>query len=141
MYEGLQHIGSEGSDQISENVDGKDDGYGEFCLESLLHAYDQRHGHREDCEEQFVTHTGKPAYECNCRMQKSENMYDSGDFQGLHAYLALSGYEDNEFAQIIQFLRSVHPEILTIRPFLHPVRHNSYARVRINVYFRELIIG
>ncbi len=49
-------------------------------------------------------------------------------------------YEDNDSALIIQCFRMIHHEIPTIRPNLPPIRQKIYARVRINVYFRRLVI-
>ena len=59
------------------------------------------------------------------------------DFMQLQAQL---WYEVKDFAPIIQSFCMIRRKKYTIRPVLPSVRQKIYARVRINVYFRKLII-
>ena len=59
--ERLQYIGTQGSQKEAEDVGHDDYGCREFDLQTLLHAYDQGKGHRENGQKQLVVYPRKPA--------------------------------------------------------------------------------
>ena len=73
--EEFHDVGTQCSDEISEDVHHNDDGSREFYCDSLLEADQQRHRHCQDSQEQLVLDTTGTASQGDSRMKDGEDVY------------------------------------------------------------------
>ena len=69
-----EHIGSQGSHQVSYDVSYNYDCGCKLDTEVSLIADDERHGHREHGEEQFISDTSESAEQGYACMQEGKDM-------------------------------------------------------------------